>query len=303
MFRLIASGALFLAACSAGESSSADDAGAGSGDVAADVDAGADAPAVPACHEHTTGTWLVTRFEFLGANEDGTVDGFDLDDRVSTAADDGGCNKFDATASDGTPGIDNQLSELLPALEATGVSLDTLIGARIREGTLLLVAELDGEATACASLQFQRGDGDPLFDTTGTYLPFQTLDRYDGATQSATTSCDWVDACSLDASGDLLVIEFLFITQEIRIDLQSWRGSLELQSDGSLRGLIGGGVSLDSAMNIVTSLGGDGDQPIRDVIEPLLPRFADVFPDAEGDCSGISAAVRIEAVPIFLFDD
>lgn len=274
------------------------DAGEGSADAAADA-----AVPGPTCLDSATGTWLVTRFEFLGTNEDGTVDGFDLDDRVSTARDDGGCNKLDDTSSAGTPGIDNQLSELLPALEATGVSLDVLIDARIQEGTLLFAAQLDGTGESCDGLRFQRAEGDPLFATTGRYLPMQTLDLYDGATESTTTSCAWTEGCGLTAAGDELVLEFLFITQEIRIELTSWQGEFRVRDDGTLEGLIGGSVELDSAMDIVTSLGGCGDGPIRDVLEPILPRFADVFPDENGDCTGISAAVRVEAVPIFLFDD
>jgi hypothetical protein len=263
----------------------------------------ADVDAVPACVAEGTGTWIVTRFEFLGANPDGTVEGFDIDGRVSNATDDEGCNQFDGTSADGVRGIDNQLSSLLPALEATGVSLDVLIGARIREGTLLLVAERDGTAETCVAMRFQRGDGDPLYGTDGTFVPYQTLDRYEGATVSTTTSCAWTSPCELALSGELLTLEFLFLTQEIQIELAAWQGRLTLRDDGSFEGLIGGAVALDSVMAIVAGLGGCGDDPIREVLEPLLPRFADVFPDASGDCTGLSATVRVEAVPIYLFED
>ena len=308
---VVLSGAL-LVGC--GQTSSADagaDAGADARDAASaahvtdagvpDVDADSRVPA-PACFEQSTGAWIVTRFEFLGENEDGTIEGFDVDGHVSGGNDDEGCDHADGTSPDGVPGIDNQLSLLLPALEATGVDLDALIDARIREGTLLLVAQLEATAEACGAVRFQRGDGEALLDANSAMLPYQTLDLYEGATRSASDTCAWVSPCALEASGELLVLEFLFITQEVRIDFASWQGRFELRDDGSLSGLIGGAVSLESAMGIVTSLGGCGDGPIRDVVEPLLPLFADVFPDESGDCTGLSATVRVEAVPVFLFE-
>ena len=50
--------------------------------AAPDVDVDARVPA-PACLEQSTGAWIVTRFEFLGENEDGTIEGFDVDGHVS----------------------------------------------------------------------------------------------------------------------------------------------------------------------------------------------------------------------------
>ena len=276
------------------------------------ADAGADAEPLlpdttqaeaPLCVASGTQRWIVTRFEFLGANEDGSVEGFDIDGRVSNATDDEGCNQFDGTSADGVGGIDNQLASLLPTLAATGVDLDELIGARVREGTLMLVAEQEGTAEVCEAMTFQRGDGDPLTGSDGQFVPYQTLDLYEGATRSTTTSCDWVAPCALELAGDVLVLEFLFITQEIRIELFAWQGRLSLRDDGSFEGLIGGAVALDSVLAILASLGGCGDDPIREALEPLVPRFADVFPDEDGACTGISAAVRVEAVPIYLFED
>ena len=263
----------------------------------------ADVDAVPACVAQSTGIWVVTRFEFLGANEDGTVEGFDIDDRVSTAADPQGCNTFDGTSSAGVPGIDNQLSTLLPALAAVGVSLDELIDARVREGTLLLTAQRVGTDLTCDAMRFQRGDGDPLYGTDGRIVPFQTLDLYEGATETTTTSCEWVAPCELAIAGEQFVLEFVFITREIRIDLLGWKGHLTLGDDGSFEGMLGAALSLESVPGLLDALGGGDDAAVRNVVATVLPRLADAFPDEAGDCTGVSATLRVEAVPIYLFED
>lgn len=281
------------------------DAATDAGDAGEGDDAGGDdaAIAAPACAESATGTWIITRFEFLATNPDGTVDGYDVDGVVSDGSDAEGCAKVDATSSDGTEGIDNQLAVLLPALEATGVSLQTLIGARIKEGQIVFVTELDGTYDDCDAVRFQRGDGEVLFGSDGSTLAYQTLGLYEGATESTSTTCESTSECGVRVTGEQLTLEFLFITQEIRIDLFEWQGDFEVGDDGTLTGLIGGAVGLDGVMDIVEGLGGCGDEPIRQALEPLLPNFADVFPDEDGQCTGISVAVRIEAVPIYLFED
>lgn len=273
-------------------------------DAAAQGDAPpADAGAVAACAQRATGTWLVTRFEFVGTGEGGRTEGFDIDDRVSTAADTEGCGKPDATAPDGTRGIDNQFATLIPLLHAIGVDLDALINQRVREGTLLLVVRMDGEFGACRGLSFQRGAGEVLADTDGAPTSHQTLSLEPGATVSTANDCSFDDACTGSATGDSLVIEFTFISNEIRLEFIAWRSAFQVDDRGSLDGLIGGAVSLDSVMAIVNSLGGCGDERIRDAIAPVIPRAADVFPDESGACQGLSGALRIEAVPVYLFED
>jgi hypothetical protein len=142
-----------------------------------------------------------------------------------------------------------------------------------------------------------------LFGADGRTLAYQTVELYDGAVESTSTSCESNGECGLSAAGDDLTIEFTFITQEIRIDLSTWQGDFEIADDGTLTGMVGGAVALDGVMDIVEGLGGCGDEPIREVLEPLLPNFADVFPDDDGQCTGISVAVRIEALPVYLFDE
>ncbi|MCB9508161.1 MAG: hypothetical protein H6697_10940 [Myxococcales bacterium] len=261
------------------------------------------APAPLACAARTTGAWLVTRFDFVEAGEGGVVAGFDLDGLVSGPGDAAGCSKPDATGPDGTTGVDNQLASFLPLLAALGVSLEDLIAARVREGTLLMVMQMDGEFGACEGLRFRRGEGVLLTDADGEPSSHQTLSLQPGSTVSTASTCTFNEDCAGDASGDSLVLEFAFLDREIRIDLQSWRGTFVGEDDGTLTGLIGGVVPLADVMGIVTSLGGCGDERIRQALEPIVPGLADIFPNEAGECQGISAALRVEAVPVFLFED
>lgn len=270
---------------------------AGAPDAAPDVAAG------PACAAASTGTWLVTRFEFVGAGEGGRTEGFNVDGLVSTASDPGGCRKADVVGPDGTEGVDNQFATLLPALSTIGVDLDSLINQRVLEGTLLLVVRMNGSFSDCEGLTFQRGAGPVLFDADGSLTSHQTLDLEEGATVSTTTACDFDAACGGTAGGDSLVLEFLFISSEIRLEFIAWQSAFQVDANGSLQGLLGGAVTLDSVNEIVGNLGGCGDERIREAIEPLIPRAADVFPDETGTCQALSGALRIEAVPVYLFGD
>ena len=71
---------------------------------------------------------------------DGIANGFNLDGVISDTSDETGCFKPDLVGPDGTQGVDNAFSALIPALESTeAVALETLIQTSINSGELLLM--------------------------------------------------------------------------------------------------------------------------------------------------------------------
>ncbi|MCA9638968.1 MAG: hypothetical protein KC420_23230, partial [Myxococcales bacterium] len=124
-------------------------AAAGCGDGASSADAGTDAPRpLAACDSPgTTRSMVLSTFGFVrpDAMRGNRVDGFDLDDRVSTAGDAEGCRHADFTSPDGITGIDNQLARLLPVVDMmTGGAVDGLVQAAVNNGQLLIAITLDG---------------------------------------------------------------------------------------------------------------------------------------------------------------
>ena len=114
-----------------------------------------------------------TTFELTRAAQDSTVPGFDLDGEVTPPGQGGPCPFTDRTDSEGRKGIDNQLAELTPILEAfVGGAVDGLIQGAVNEGRLLLLFEVVDDPPR---VSVRRGDGKPYLGTDGLILDSQTF--------------------------------------------------------------------------------------------------------------------------------
>ena len=92
--------------------------------------------------EGMTYTYVLAEVALIAeANEDGSVIGLNLDDRVDDMPAPESCNKLDFTGPDGTPGVDNQLSLFGPILGLFGGDPAALIQGAINEGSLLILME------------------------------------------------------------------------------------------------------------------------------------------------------------------
>ena len=115
-------------------------------------------------------------------------EGFDLDETEYAV-----CGVQDLEGPDGQPGIDNGLSYLVPALEASEAKVvEGYINTGILEGRILLVVSVSKvdslENDDCVDVAFNFAQGDPLLGTDGGLLQGQTLmqlgapaDRVEGA--------------------------------------------------------------------------------------------------------------------------
>jgi len=256
--------------------------------------------------EPTTDIAVISHLGFGREEPEGQSVGFDLDERVSDADDADGCGVVDLThVIDGTPGIDNAFAGLLPALELAGAGpLEDLIQASVLDGELLILLEMDGLSAPdgeCVQVQLNRAVGPPRIGGDGALLPGQTFER-----DSASTSA--VIPCATRASDRLFGRDLEFQLQlnvfDEFIDLTLLGGmiSMDFAEDGSMSGVLAGGISVLEIEANVSALDGIGDQ-IPALIGPLLDANADLAPTGFGSCAQLSAVLTFEAVGAFVFED
>ncbi len=117
----------------------------------------------------------------LGTDDDGSLRGMNLDDRVDEVGSPDTCNKVDGVAPDGTPGIDNQFS-ILGGLVVSqlGGNADALIQSSINDGRLLILLELlnvdNLENDNDVTVRIHVGSGPVDVGTNGRPEPGQSFD-------------------------------------------------------------------------------------------------------------------------------
>lgn len=236
------------------------------------------------------------------ARRDGeTVWGFNLDEHESESDDDEGCYHADLSTPEGTPGIDNALSGLIPALEATeAVALETLIQTAINTGELLLVLEVTGvddwQNDDCVSVGIYRATGTPMVGTDGYLL--------DGQSFNLDLSLPFDQVSNMAIENGRLVARPLEIQLPVQVldeflNIEMYNGGIQIDinEDGSAVGFFGGGIPISFFIDIATL----PDVNLPESIVSLLGAAADLNPDDNGDCQQLSVALMLEAVPAHLY--
>ena len=113
---------------------------------------------------------VVTSIGYMRVN-DGISWGFDIDGKDAQV-----CGHADYLTPHGTPGIDNGLATLVPALEASEAKvIEGLLNSTILEGRLLLAVEIsrldDLYEDDCVDAEFFQAYGEPLWAPMGVYCP------------------------------------------------------------------------------------------------------------------------------------
>jgi len=249
---------------------------------------------------------IVSQLGFGREEPEGHSVGFDLDGRISDEDDVDGCGVVDLThAQTGEEGIDNAFAGLLPALELAGAGpLEDLIQASVTNSELLLLLEMDGleaEPGECVSLTLSRAIGPARVGGDGMLLPGQTFDVNPEA-PIGTIECATFDGSRLVGSG--LEYRLPLNVFDEYIDLTLLDGSVEvvMHDDGTMSGVIGGGLSIAEVAETVASLDGIGDQ-IPQLIGPLLDANADLNPTGFGSCQELSVVLTFGAISAFTFEE
>lgn len=239
------------------------------------------------------------------ARRDGDVVwGFNLDDHVSDDNDEEGCDHEDLTDPAGNEGIDNALSGLIPALEATEASaVEDLIQDSVNNGELLIMVSVHGiddfEDDDCVDFEFARADGSPLIGTDGGMLDGQSFSRSDAPPYVYVEGASLVDGV-VDVRGVPLFLPLQILDVELEFTMPGGAVRVELSEDAIMSGAFGGGVPLADILRIVEE-GDLGD--IRELVTSLVTTAADLSPDDDGECQEMSVAFEFETSPAFFFGE
>jgi hypothetical protein len=241
------------------------------------------------------------RFEVA---EGGVTEGFDVDESVGPPAAATSCRARDYRDPDGRVGIDNQLTILVPTLESMvgEGTLDSLLQGAINNGQLLLAVSLEGVDDPidddCVAISVRVLRGTPLLGTDGFLLDGQTLEvdptapvgRYEGAALRGGVA----ETGAFELSLPIQILNAQFV-----VDLHHARVRVEMHEDGSMHGVIAGGIS--NAMMIEIARGIENLPPdLVDMVAGFIQAIADLDPDASGTCTAFSASMVFDAAPGFV---
>ena len=231
--------------------------------------------------------------------EDGVAWGFNIDDTTSSTTDPIGCYKEDLTDPNGTPGIDNAFSALIPALETTeAVVLESLVQQSIHNGNLLLMLEISGVQNTqnddCVDVSIWRGSGAPLIGTDDLLMQYQSFDKDPAMPNSHIEGMQIVNgtlaARPLDVELPVQVLD-----ESLHFYISDGGIYIEFNEDGTMQGFFGGAIPIETLTDITTL----NDVNIPDVIQDLVASAADLYPRSDGLCAAISVAFEYEAIPAF----
>jgi len=255
---------------------------------------------------------VVTFATFGKQQEDTSVEGVDVDGRISDGDDAGGCYQADFTSPDGTPGIDNQVATLLPVVEGLvgKDNIDQLLGAAITNGQLILLMALRGvddlENDACVDVAFGAGTGVPLQDGTGAYLPYQTFGWNDEDAPLTAIARGRIEDGVLRAGPGEVVLPVRVLDAAFNLAVHQTGVRMRVEPDpggggARLRGLVGGGIVIEELAEVIQSF--NVGNSVKGAVVPLIKTRADLGLDADGNCTQISAALRFETTPAFVLED
>ena len=244
---------------------------------------------------------VLTQLVMLRQNPAGVSDGFDLDGRVSGPDDALSCRRRDLTSPTGTPGIDNQLSLLVPALDtATSGALDAAIQAAINNGQLMMAVSIqnldDRTNDPCVSLVFRRIQGMAFVGSDMRIDPGQTFDTLPGEVVSRVNGR--LRNGVIEAGPFPLALPLAVLDARFTVALQDARVRITWHDDDSFDGVIGGGIP---AQDLLTAVEGFNiTSQVRGIVRTLVLSITDMNQDANGACQAFSAAVSFTARPAFV---
>jgi len=244
---------------------------------------------------------VVTRMRFVKATMPGVVDGFDLDGRVSRNDDAASCRRVDFTSPDGTTGVDNQLSLLVPVLETqTAGALDEAVQAAINSGQLLLSMSIEGlddrRDDPCVQLVFRQLRGMPFVGSDQRLDPGQTFETARDQPVSRVTGRmrnGVIEAGPFPLALPVAVLDARFV-----LNLHNARIRLRWRPDDTFDGMVGGGIPADELIATVQTLG--IPQELRSLVARLVNGITDLDPDADGNCRRFSSALSFEGRGAFV---
>ena len=239
--------------------------------------------------------YVVTSMGYM-RSEDGISLGYDID-----GTDDPVCRVDDLTDPEGGSGIDNGLSYLIPALQASEAKVvEGYINEAIIEGRVLLAVEIQGVDSLvdddCVDVTFLQAEGEPLLGTDGGLLAGQTLLRAD-LPESTVRSVQIVNGV-LDARPLNLDVPVSLLDANFELNMRDGGLQLRFAEDGAAEGFFTGGLHQEEITEILNSSGGV-DSDVADLVNSILGLGLDLE-DENGQCAKMSAGLEFQAAAIYL---
>lgn len=268
-----------------------------------DVDPAATTPAGLTCGVPKQARSLViARFSFVRADPmRATVsDGFDLDGVNTAGGSPTGCGRADFTAPDGRTGVDNQLAQLIPAVDAmTGGALDGAIQGAINNGQLLIALTFEGLDSRCddpdVTVVIRRVAGVPFVGSDMLVDPGQTFDVMHDQPVTRARGRVRGGVLTIDPTDMPLPIAVFGVRFVINLS----RAQIRLRfSETGAEGTIGGGINVEEFTREVNTF--EIPTALRSLVGTTLRLTADLAPGADGRCQQVSAAMSLLTRPVFV---
>ena len=241
-------------------------------------------------------------FTFFGADEEGRLEGFIIDDVVSDDQDASTCHHPDSVDRNGREGVDNQFgviwSNVLEPL--VGEAAHALLNGAVNEGRMLFAVELTGvddlEDDDDVQLHFFRARGSPFVGTQGLLAPDQS---YYINSETPGTIVEGVSIKDREIQVGPVAFEFPvdILAEFFLISIKQGQLRIRFNEDGSAEGLIGGVIDVQSFLEAGYQT--NAEREFR-VVTPLVMRSTDMMLNDEGECEGISIAIKFSATTGFV---
>jgi len=244
---------------------------------------------------------VIRDIEFFGQAEDGSSEGFNLDNIVSEPGDELSCGHGDLVDASGASGVDNQLSALWALIgPLVGEATHALMKGAINEGRLLLSIELSGvddlKNDEDVTLTFFRGRADPDVGTFGLLSPDQTY-YVDTEFPSTTIEKVKIQDGVIIAGPVTFQIPIDILAEFFIVQVTSGQIKITLEEDGSATGLLGGIINAKDVLDEGYETNASAEFRL---VTPIFLNNTDMLPNEEGGCDGISMAVRFDATTGFV---
>lgn len=254
---------------------------------------------------YTSRTFVFDTVFLTRRSAEGRVPGFDIDGKTSGEDDADSCNKADAIAPDGTPGIDNQFATLVPLIELAGLgALEGLVQSSIDNGSILLLLDLaevqDWQNDPSVQVKLRAASGAPLLGTDGLLLPGQTFALSKRSPELVIPGGKIENGVFTTGKfdGELPITVF---GVDYSLDMRDARVQATILGPARMEnGLVGGGITLQS-IEVLAAKAAMGEADLDELILSLVSGVGDLAKDASGQCTQVSAALGFTAVPAFLF--
>jgi hypothetical protein len=241
---------------------------------------------------------IVKKFD-IPSEENGLVEGFNLDGVVSEEGDDDTCGHGDFVNPYGEEGIDNQLGYLWSLIEPVVGAAETLLQGAINEGRFVMIIELenldDYYNDENITLNIFPADIDPDIGTYGYISPDQTA-HYSN-TQIGTTieNVQLVDGV-LEAGPFNFQLPIDILEAQFTMDLRYGFIRLEVQEDQTFSGVLSGAASVTEVLEELHKT--DASDEVA-YVDPLFRINADMGKE-DGECDLLSMAYTFESTTIYV---